>query len=76
MQIKLENKGIETRPLFGCIPTQQPVFALKHDEYLRKLPNANRLGRRSFYIGCHQYLTKEDLDYIVECFDEVVEEIP
>lgn len=75
LQIRLENKGVETRPLFGCIPTQQPVFAHKRDEYLGKLSNANRLGQRAFYIGCHQYLTEEDLDYVVKCFDDVLVEI-
>ena len=75
LQIRLENKGVETRPLFGCIPTQQPVFAHKRDEYLGKLPNANRLGQRAFYIGCHQYLAKEDFDYIGKCFGEVIGEM-
>lgn len=75
LQVKIENKGIETRPLFGCIPTQQPVFAHKRDEYAEKLPNANRLGQRAFYIGCHQYLTEDDLDYIVKCFDDVLAEM-
>lgn len=74
LQIGLENKGVETRPLFGCIPTQQPVFANKHDEYLGKLPNAERLGKRAFYIGCHQYLTDENLNYIVKSFDEIIED--
>ncbi len=75
LQIRLENKGVETRPLFGCIPTQQPVFAYKRDEYLEKLPNANRLGQRAFYIGCHQYLEEDDLAYVEACFDEVLKEI-
>jgi CDP-6-deoxy-D-xylo-4-hexulose-3-dehydrase len=29
--LELESRGVECRPLFGCIPTQQPAFGhLKH----------------------------------------------
>ncbi len=73
--IRLENKGVETRPLFGCIPTQQPVFVNQREKYLGKLLNANRIGQQAFYIGCHQYLVEEDLDYIGKSFDEVMNEI-
>lgn len=69
---KLEKNGIETRPLFGCVPTQQPAYAHLRDRYKGKLPNADYLGRRGFYIGCHQYLKKEDLDYIIKIFDEIL----
>ena len=69
---KLESKGIETRPLFGCIPTQQPSFADLKQEYAGKLPNAEEIGKNGFYIGCHQYLDKDDLDYIVKSFGEVL----
>jgi dTDP-4-amino-4,6-dideoxygalactose transaminase len=69
---ELENKGIENRPLFGCLPTQQPVFAHLRDQYHNKLSNANYVGENAFYIGCHQYLEKEDLDYIVETFGSIL----
>lgn len=74
LQQRLENRGVETRPLFGCIPTQQPVFGSKREEYLGKLPIAHRLGQRAFYVGCHQYLTEEDLDYIEESFSAIIKE--
>jgi len=69
---KLESKGIETRPLFGCIPTQQPSFSYLKEEYKDKLPNAEYIGKKGFYIGCHQYLNKNDLDYIIKSFGEVI----
>ena len=69
---KLESKGIETRPLYGCIPTQQPSFSYLKEEYKDKLPNAEYIGKNGFYIGCHQYLNKNDLDYIVKGFGEVL----
>jgi dTDP-4-amino-4,6-dideoxygalactose transaminase len=68
----LERKGIETRPIFQCIPTQQPVYSYLKEEYQGKLPNAEYIGKNGFYIGCHQYLSKEDLEYITKSFDEVL----
>jgi dTDP-4-amino-4,6-dideoxygalactose transaminase len=68
---KLEKKGIETRILFGCIPLQQPSFSDLKSKYEGKLPNAEYIGKKGFYIGCHQYLTKENLDYVINCFEEI-----
>ena len=69
---ELEKNGIESRPLFGCIPTQQPAYKHLQVEYEGKLPNAEFLGKNAFYIGCHQYLEREDLDYVVKVFDQVL----
>lgn len=68
---KLEEAGVETRPLFGCIPTQQPAYGYLKKEYERKLPNADYIGKNGFYIGCHQYLEEEDLEYIIEVFEKI-----
>ena len=72
LQRKLELEGVETRPLFGCIPTQQKSFEYLKDTYDGRLPNAEYLGRNAFYIGCHQYLSKEDLDSIIKTFEHVL----
>ncbi len=72
LRIKLEENGIETRPLFGCIPTQQPAFGYMKEEYENKLPNAGYLGKNAFYIGCHQYLEQDDLDYIIDVFGSII----
>jgi dTDP-4-amino-4,6-dideoxygalactose transaminase len=72
LRCALEKMGIETRPLFGCIPTQQPAYEFLRKEYEGKLPNAEFLGRNAFYIGCHQYLDGKDLEYVTECFNEVL----
>ena len=69
---ELEKNGIESRPLFGCIPTQQPAYKHLQVEYEGKLPNAEFLGKNAFYIGCHQYLEREDLDYVVKVFDQIL----
>ena len=70
--LQLENKGIETRPLFGCIPLHQPAYAKYKDFYQGKLPRSEYLGRNGFYIGCHQYLTEADLEYIVSIFQSIL----
>jgi dTDP-4-amino-4,6-dideoxygalactose transaminase len=68
LRSELEKNGIETRPLFGCIPLQQPAFEYLRTKYANKLPSAEYLGKNAFYVGCHQYLTQEDLDYMVRQF--------
>jgi len=67
----LENEGIENRPLFGCIPTQQPAYSYLKEIYKDRLPVADYIGRNAFYIGCHQYLEEKDLEYIFEVFEEL-----
>lgn len=69
---KLEENGVETRPLFGCIPTQQPVYSFLKKKYEGKLPNAEYIGLNAFYIGCHQYIKKSDLKYIVRVFENIL----
>jgi dTDP-4-amino-4,6-dideoxygalactose transaminase len=72
LRYKLEEAGVETRPLFGCIPTQQPAFEYLKEKYTGKLPNAEYVGLNGFYIGCHQYLRKADLDYVIKVFKRIV----
>ena len=72
---QLENRGIETRPLFSCIPLQQPAYSNYRTEYIGKLPNAEYIGYNGFYIGCHQYLEEEELDYVVNTFKNIYEEL-
>ena len=68
---QLEQRGVETRPLFSCIPLHQPAYSDYKPQYLNKLPHAKYLGEKGFYLGCHQYLKEEDLDYIVTVFKEI-----
>jgi len=72
IRLKLKEKGIETRTIFGCIPLQQPSFKYLKKEYESKLPNSENVGENGFYMGCHQYLEKEDLDYIIDSFNEIL----
>lgn len=75
MRAELEKSGIETRPLFGCIPTQQPAFKYLKNKYNDKLPHAEYLGANAFYVGCHQYLKREDLDFLVSKFKKILSNV-
>lgn len=75
LRAELEKRGIETRPLFGCIPTQQPAYSHLKEEYKGKLPNAEYVGLNAMYVGCHQFLTKEQLDYVIKSFEEILKGI-
>jgi dTDP-4-amino-4,6-dideoxygalactose transaminase len=72
---KLEQQGVETRPLFGCIPTQQPAFSFLKSQYDGRLPIADFVGKNGFYLGCHQYLSQDDLDFVVETVCATVREL-
>jgi len=67
----LEEEGIETRQIFSFIPNQLAYRYLK-SEYEGKLPNAEHISNYGFYIGCHQYLGDEDLEYIYKKFKLVL----
>ena len=62
----LIKQGIENRPIFNCIPTQQPAYAHLKKEYAGKLPNAEHVGNNGFYVGCHQFLKSDDIEYVAE----------
>ncbi len=68
----LAEKGIESRPLFGCIPTQQPAYSALKAKYDGILPNAEFFGKRGFYIGCHQFMGQDQLDYVIKSFGEIL----
>jgi len=75
LQVQLEANGVETRPLFGCIPIHQPAYAHLKRQYRGMLKNAEFLGRNGMYIGCHQYLTEEDLRFAADAFDKSLHEL-
>lgn len=61
----LEDKRIDTRLMMPL--TTQPVAK----PYLKgKYSNADYINKHGLLIGCHQYLTKGDLDHIIYCIKE------
>ncbi len=61
----LESKGIETRSLYACIPTQQYAY-VNHRQSKDKFSNAELVGKKGFYVGIHQGLSCEDIEYLAE----------
>jgi CDP-6-deoxy-D-xylo-4-hexulose-3-dehydrase len=56
LRSELEKNGVETRPLFGCIPTQQPAYAHLRKMYDGKLPNADYIGNTRYRTSLKQKL--------------------
>ena len=63
----LEENLIETRDLLPLV--NQPIYKKLYGGNIEEnFPVAKYLNNQAFYIGCHQYITKNDLDYIVRVF--------
>lgn len=60
----LEAHNVETRDMMPLInqPVYQRLFAINVADY----PVADWINRNGFYVGCHQNLSRQDLDTIVE----------
>ena len=59
----LDKYKIHWKRNFGCIPTQHKAFAdMGHK--LGDFPEAEWIGDNGIHIGCHQYLTDENIDRI------------
>jgi len=72
LRAALDKLGVETRPLFGCIPLHQPAYRGYRERYGGRLPNAEHLGLRAFYLGCHQYLEKGDIDIVERAMETAI----
>lgn len=72
MREELTKRKIENRPLFGCIPFDQPSFSEYKTAYDGKLPNAEYLGKEGFFVGCHPRLKEQQLDKVIGAFDEII----
>lgn len=58
----LESKGIRHRPFFAGNITRHDPFR----EYEGHFPVADYFMNNALFIGCHQSMTKEEIDYIIE----------
>ena len=59
---ELEDAGIQTRVLFSGNITRHPAYR----QYLTEFPNADRIMKDSFLVGCHHGMSKEDVQRV--CF--------
>lgn len=69
----LEDRNIETRPLFaGCLP-DQPAFRNAPGRVVGKLRRARYLRDNVVFIGIHPGLTQQNIEYVrdaIICFIE------
>lgn len=63
----LEANGIQTRTMMP-LTIQPTVRKYVHKKY----PEADFVNKHGLLIGCHQYLNKEDLNYIIKTIEEFV----
>lgn len=64
----LEDNRIRTRDLLPVI--NQPIYTKLYGNLEADYPNAKWINESGFYIGCHQYLTPEDIAYVVDKIHE------
>lgn len=69
---RLTKAGVENRPFFACIPCQQPAYSHLKDKWEEHLPNSIWLGNRGWHVGVHQYLTKQELDFMIEAIKKCI----
>ena len=66
LQIYLENKHIQTRPIFSGNILRHPAFEnlISKQNQLNYLKNSDYIMRHGLLIGCHQGLTLSQINYI------------
>jgi dTDP-4-amino-4,6-dideoxygalactose transaminase len=64
----LEDRGVETRYLLPLI--NQPIYRKIFGNIDEQYPVAARLNKTAFYIGCHPELNDNDIDYVINCFQQ------
>jgi len=59
----LEDNSVRCKRNFGSMPTQHKAFEFLGHK-LGEFPESEYVGNNGLHFGIHQYLTKEDLDYV------------
>ena len=70
----LDKYNIHHKRNFGSIPTQQAAFADMGYE-LGDFPESEWVGDNGVHIGCHQYLTEENMERICTALQEALEKM-
>src|SRR3989344_470049 len=67
----LENKGIQTRPIFTGNVLKQPAFKnIPHRLAEKSYANTDQVMRGGMVFACNQGLTREQRDYVKETVNE------
>ena len=61
----LEDNSVSCKRNFGSMPTQHKAFEFLGHK-LGEFPEAEYVGENGLHFGVHQYLSKDDLDYVLE----------
>lgn len=67
----LDKYKIHRKRNFGCIPTQHLAFS-DMGYKLGDFPEAEWVGDNGLHIGCHQYLTKKDINRVCTALNEAL----
>jgi len=62
----LENLNVETRDLLPLI--NQPIYKRLYGDLEKIYPVAKHINHSGFYIGCHPYMTDDEVQFVVEAF--------
>jgi len=68
----LDKYNIHHKRNFGCVPTQHAAFA-DMGYKLGDFPEAEWVGNNGVHIGCHQYLSEEDIVRVCTALQEALE---
>lgn len=64
----LEDRNIETRDLLPLI--NQPIYKRLYGNLEERYPVAKWINHSGFYLGCHSYMKDEEVDFVLEAFNE------
>lgn len=68
----LEERKIQTRPLFGGNITKQPAYINQKYRQIGKLKNSDRILHNTFFTGIYPGLNNQHIDYIAESINDFI----
>lgn len=72
---KLAKKGVGTRPFFYPLHKQPVLKKFNQIQFGDTLPVSEFLYEKGFYLPSGLGLSEKDIEYVVKCFNEVMEEL-
>ena len=74
LQIFLETKNIQTRPIFSGNVLRHPAFRflISKKNKIKYFKNSDFIMKNGLLIGCHQGLKLKKLDYIHKCISNFI----
>ncbi len=73
IQKELEEAGIHWKKNFGSMP-QHGCFK-DHFQHKQRFENAEYVGDYGIHIGCHYWMTDEDVDYVCDTLRNILKDI-